>query len=35
MGSLFWLNQHFEVKTQEHLSDFRKNWNRLEEEYQN
>jgi len=32
-GSLFWLNKHYEKKTQEHLSDFRKNWNRLEEKY--
>lgn len=32
-GSLFWLNKHYEKKTQEHLSDFRKDWNRLEKKY--
>lgn len=32
-GSLFWLNKHYENKTQEHLSDFRKDWNRLGQKY--
>ncbi len=34
-GSLFWLNKHFEKKTQEHLNDFQKNWNSLEKKYKN
>ncbi len=32
-SSLFWLNKHYEQKTKEHLSDFAKNWKRLEERY--
>jgi hypothetical protein len=33
LGSLFWLNKHYEIKTKEHLSDFRKDWNSLEAKY--
>lgn len=34
-SSLFWLNQHYEKKTKEHLGDFAKNWERLEKKYKN
>jgi hypothetical protein len=33
-GSLFWLNKHFQQKTQEHLSGFKKDWNNLQKKYQ-
>ena len=32
--SLIWLNKYFETRTKEHLNDFRKDWNYLEEKYQ-
>ena len=32
LGSLFWLSRHFEIKTKEHLNEFRKNWNKLEKQ---
>ena len=33
IASLVWLGQHFEIKTKEHLNEFRKEWNALEQKY--
>lgn len=34
LGGQLWLNQHYEMKTKEHLRDFQTRWNRLQEKYQ-
>lgn len=34
LGVLLSLNKYYENKTQEHLSDFKKNWNHLQRKYE-
>lgn len=34
LGVLLSLNKYYEKKTQEHLSDFKKNWNHLQRKYE-